>query len=161
VSDLVHRLRDAYQARMECFDSEGLPIEIAFRNLGFNASHLFGEAADILEHLLRSNDAMKEQIDRLRAENDTLRLIAIKVMPCHYCGAESLAKCPHGFPGCSLADDALCGEEPMAAEIQKLRAALTRITHLTSATPSLSVSDCGRMLAQIERVADAAMRGEK
>ena len=61
-------------------------------------------------------------VKRLTAENDTLRLIAAKIMPCHYCGVDQLAKCPHGFPGCSLADDMLCGGEPMAFEIQRLRA---------------------------------------
>jgi hypothetical protein len=40
-----------------------------------------------------------------RAENAVLRGIAGKIMPCHYCGAGDIAKCPHGFPGCALADD--------------------------------------------------------
>lgn len=58
---------------------------------------------------------------RLRKENDILRAIASKVMPCHYCGVASIGKCPHGFPGCSLADDMMAGDECMSAEIQKLR----------------------------------------
>ena len=48
---------------------------------------------------------------RLERENTTLRAIAAKVMPCHYCGADNIGKCPHGFPGCSLADDMACYDE--------------------------------------------------
>lgn len=57
----------------------------------------------------------------LEGENSTLRMITTKIMPCHYCGVDDIAKCPHGFPGCSLADDIATGEDAMAAEIQKLR----------------------------------------
>jgi len=39
----------------------------------------------------------------------------------------------------------------------RLRLALTRITHFTSATPSLSESGCGRLLAQIEHEATRAL----
>ena len=48
---LSERLRDAEQDRSECFDSDGTPIESAFRDLGFNASYLFKEAADELDRL--------------------------------------------------------------------------------------------------------------
>jgi hypothetical protein len=44
-----------------------------------------------------------------------------------------------------------------AAEIERLRAALQSITHFTSATPSLSESGCGRLLAQIEHEALKAL----
>jgi len=62
------------------------------------------------------------ELERLRAENDCLRGIAAKVMPCHYCGAEEIAKCPHGFPGCALADDMFCAESSANAEVRTLRA---------------------------------------
>jgi len=39
----------------------------------------------------------------------------------------------------------------------RLRSALVRITHFTSATPSLSESGCGRLLAQIEHEATRAL----
>lgn len=61
------------------------------------------------------------ELERFRKENDILRGIASKIMPCHYCGVDSIAKCPHGFPGCSLADDMSCAEDCMAQEIIKLR----------------------------------------
>lgn len=57
----------------------------------------------------------------LRKENDILRGMAATLMPCHYCGAESLNKCPKGFPGCSLADDLLSGEAEIATELKQLR----------------------------------------
>ena len=62
------------------------------------------------------------ELERLRAENDCLRGIASKVMPCHYCGAEEIAKCPHGFPGCALADDMYLAEESASFRLRKLRA---------------------------------------
>lgn len=46
----------------------------------------------------------------LENENTALRAIASKIMPCHYCGVDQIAKCPHGFPGCSLMDDLIAGD---------------------------------------------------
>lgn len=48
-------------------------------------------------------------------------------------------------------------EARLRVEIERLRAALQRITHFTSATPSLSESGCGRLLAQIEHAATKAL----
>lgn len=53
---------------------------------------------------------------RLMKENNKLRSIAANLFAkhggeCHYCGVDSIEKCPHGFPGCSIADDINCGEE--------------------------------------------------
>lgn len=67
------------------------------------------------------------ELERLRKENDILRGIATKIMPCHYCGVDHIAKCPHGFPGCSLADDLSCAEDCMAQEIIKLRKEINRL----------------------------------
>jgi len=50
------------------------------------------------------DDAL-EVLHRLKKENTILRGIAATVMPCHYCGVDDIIRCPHGFPGCSLADD--------------------------------------------------------
>ncbi len=61
------------------------------------------------------------ELERLRAENAFLRGIASKVMPCHYCGAKTISECPHGFPGCALADDIFCAEESASMELRKLR----------------------------------------
>lgn len=69
----------------------------------------------------RFRDAIAPDMLRLTNENDALRAIAAKIMPCHYCGAADIAKCPRGFPGCALADDLLCGEQSMCTEILRLR----------------------------------------
>lgn len=51
MSTLSQRLHYAEKSRHECFDSDGAPIESAFRDLGFNEGDLFGEAADELDRL--------------------------------------------------------------------------------------------------------------
>jgi hypothetical protein len=61
---------------------------------------------------------------RLHDENDILRGIAAKVMPCHYCGVDSIGKCPHGFPGCLLADDIAMCDDRMAKELVGVRAVI-------------------------------------
>lgn len=70
----------------------------------------------------------REATDR---ENTTLRAIASKIMPCHYCGAKEIGLCPHGFPGCSLADDVMIFDSAVNAE---LRAANARVKELESKT---------------------------
>jgi hypothetical protein len=72
-----------------------------------------------VQALLAERDA---RIAELKAENDALRMIAAKVMPCHYCGVSEIARCPHGFPGCSLADDIVIGEMELAQALQSARA---------------------------------------
>lgn len=62
------------------------------------------------------------ETERLRRENDILRGIAAKVMPCHYCGAKDIWLCPYGFPGCSLADDLSVCDDTMAQSLQEARA---------------------------------------
>jgi hypothetical protein len=64
---------------------------------------------------------LEAEIARLTRENDCLRAIAAKIMPCHYCGVDEVAKCPRGFPGCALMDDYQGGEDMMVTEIQRLR----------------------------------------
>lgn len=71
-----------------------------------------------------AKEVRDQRIAELERENDVLRGIASKVMPCHYCGAGEIAKCPHGFPGCALADDIFVAEESYSAEIKRLREAI-------------------------------------
>ena len=68
-----------------------------------------------------TSESITQELERLRKENDILRGIAAKVMPCHYCGVDNIGKCPHGFPGCSLMDDVMAAEDCMAKEIVALR----------------------------------------
>jgi len=84
--------------------------------------------------------AEKERADERGAENTILRGLAAKTEPCHYCGAETIIKCPRGFPGCALADDILVAEEEATkrwgeriataeAQVAALREALWQIAH--------------------------------
>lgn len=60
----------------------------------------------------RGREEMNE-IETLRAENDTLRgLLGNSALPCTYCGlpAAEQAKCQYGFPGCSRADDQMLSQ---------------------------------------------------
>ena len=77
-------------------------------------------------------DSMQGEVDNLRKENDILRAIAAKIMPCHYCGVDSIAKCPRGFPGCALADDLFGGEETKSDCIIDLRKRVKELEELTS-----------------------------
>ncbi len=61
---------------------------------------------------------MSDDIERLKSENTCLRgLVAKLVRPCHYCGLDDMAKCRSGFPGCSLADDLMCGDDAMGRRL--------------------------------------------
>lgn len=49
---------------------------------------------------------------RWQHENDILRGLLPKVgVRCPYCGINEMARCQLGFPGCSWADDLICGED--------------------------------------------------
>jgi len=53
-------------------------------------------------------NAREDRIAELEAENNTLRrVLAASKADCPYCNlaAQDMAKCAHGFPGCSRADD--------------------------------------------------------
>lgn len=53
-----------------------------------------------------------EEFERLRKENDILRGLLPKLnAPCVYCGLTNMGLCQFGFPGCSQADDLMCGED--------------------------------------------------
>ena len=83
------------------------------------------EALDQLkEAVLTEMDKLQAELVRLRKENDTMRAIITKLMPCHYCGVDEIAKCPRGFPGCALADDILCYDTTWIQEFQVMRQAL-------------------------------------
>jgi hypothetical protein len=59
----------------------------------------------------RCKQAERER-DEARAENTIMRgLLAKQDTPCVYCGAETMATCPRGFPGCAQADDLLVGDD--------------------------------------------------
>lgn len=66
----------------------------------------------------------EEEVEQLRKENTILRGMVAKLMPCHYCGAAEILKCPYGFPGCSLADDLITAQ----AEIEAYQFAQQRET---------------------------------
>lgn len=59
--------------------------------------------------------------EELKAENDTLRTVLAKLpqSPCVYCGLTDISKCAHGFPGCSRADDIMCGEDIVFTRLLK------------------------------------------
>lgn len=59
--------------------------------------------------------------EELFKENDILRGIVAKIMPCHYCGADNIARCPHGFPGCSLGDDLFVAEGLSGAAFREMQ----------------------------------------
>lgn len=69
---------------------------------------------------LRSGAPPVPLLVQYRHENDSLRAIAAKVMPCHYCHVDDIGRCPHGFPGCSLADDLAGSESSANAQFRKL-----------------------------------------
>ena len=99
--------------------------------------------------------------EELTRENDTLRAIAAKVMPCMYCGVDSIAKCPRGFPGCGLADDISCYQDTLATaliaerkRVEVLERALVRdslyvdaLTAILEKVPHVyTFSECGNRL---------------
>ena len=71
---------------------------------------------------------MHREIARLRAENTALRAaLAHSKDPCTYCQLpfEEMAKCKHGFPGCSRADDMTgCREFGAAMQLHQLQEAV-------------------------------------
>lgn len=93
------------------------------------------------------------EVRRLTKENDILRGIAAKIMPCHYCGVDEIAKCPHGFPGCALADDLMCADEAINVEVRRLREEVDslgddlRFAHCAQAELDKRI---GELLAQYE-----------
>lgn len=77
-----------------------------------------------------------EDCQRHSRENDILRgMVARSVQPgqpCHYCGVDSVAKCPRGFPGCGLADDIMCGDDAYVHSLlQRVREQGAKIEELT------------------------------
>lgn len=80
-------------------------------------------AASLLGRVAAEIDKMEDKGEQFRKENDILRGIASKVMPCHYCGVKNIAECPHGFPGCALIDDVMAGED---THVKELRARLEK-----------------------------------
>jgi hypothetical protein len=87
-----------------------------------------------------------DELERLQRENATLRGIATKIMPCHYCGSKTIADCPYGFPGCSLADDAFLCDDTANAECRDLRAKLAAVTDQAER----AVAGCEQLRAELE-----------
>lgn len=79
-------------------------------------------------------ESESEKLLRFEKENTILRGMVAKILPCHYCGLDDISKCDYGFPGCSLADDLLCGEEEgYRAVITRSKNAIDFIDHLVGA----------------------------
>lgn len=78
------------------------------------------QSAKYYEEALQRAERAKADLAAAHKENDALRGIAAKVMPCHYCGVDHISKCPHGFPGCALADDMMCAEESAVVELRRV-----------------------------------------
>ena len=81
------------------------------------------EAATALADLRAKLDATEGENTRLRAA------LANSDQPCIYCtlSKEDWAKCEHGFPGCSRADDAMgCPELGASLEAARLKAMLVK-----------------------------------
>lgn len=66
------------------------------------------------------NKLRQPLLSQFEKENTTLRAIAARVMPCHYCGATDIGLCPYGFPGCSLADDITVYDSLSGAALTRL-----------------------------------------
>jgi len=81
-----------------------------------------------------------EERARVASELDVLRGLAAKVMPCHYCGVEEIAKCPHGFPGCALADDLMAADE---CANRALREEHARAAAVVEAMRAIANDGCG------------------
>jgi hypothetical protein len=82
---------------------------------------LHGESTGLLARSWLMLDRLVAELQRLQDENTLMRGLLAKQMPCHYCGAESMAKCPRGFPGCALADDLLIADDVMLTPETTLR----------------------------------------
>lgn len=78
---------------------------------GTHYCQLEGAAAEVAK--------LRERAEKAEAENDILRGITARLMPCRYCGVDDMAKCPSGFPGCGLADDLFAGEDGILAEARQ------------------------------------------
>lgn len=105
MSSIGQSLRDAIQSKLEW-------------------ERKANQAESELDRLRAELEKVRAENLRFQKENDVLRGIAAKIMPCHYCGVDSIGKCPSGFPGCALADDLTCAEECANKEVRKLTTAL-------------------------------------
>lgn len=70
------------------------------------------------------------KLAQLEKENNCLRAIASKIMPCHYCGIDNISKCPSGFPGCALMDDVMVAGDTIVQEYRKLKAQCEKLESL-------------------------------
>ena len=99
--------------------AENKRLKTAWRNFA-TAVGVDPDQPDFQHVVIEKAKAQAVEIERLDKENTTLRGIATAIMPCHYCGVDEIAKCPKGFPGCSLADDGVALDRLQAAEIERM-----------------------------------------
>lgn len=118
--DSVARLKqlvDEFESKQPCPQCAEKDMEIARLNSVIPGSDEFDEKVHILAielstELRNERDELKSEVARLNDENSILRTLIAKLgKSCHYCGLEDMSQCVRGFPGCTLADDILCGEE--------------------------------------------------
>jgi hypothetical protein len=72
----------------------------------------------------------KTENGELKAENDAMRAIIANspAIPCIYCGAGTMARCPRGFPGCGQADDLMVsGDEAMKRSLDQKNAHIAEL----------------------------------
>lgn len=94
----------------------------------------------------------------LKDENDAMRAILANSpsIPCVYCGAETMAKCPRGFPGCAQADDLLVsGDEHMRRALDALRAR-AETAHARAAALEEALAERDELLYRLKT---SALRG--
>lgn len=99
-------------------------------------------------------DTIRDELRRLRAENDTLRgLLGNSSKDCVYCGlpAAEQAKCAHGFPGCPRGDDQMLSKhfadgywlEQQEKELVRLRAENKQLGRISIALHRAVPAGCG------------------
>jgi hypothetical protein len=87
-------------ARKEYYD--------AMRSREIDMSQIPESQKSFVSALLNQRDDFYTKMEEVKQENNKLRgLLAAGKGDCVYCGlpAADIAKCPHGFPGCSRMDD--------------------------------------------------------
>lgn len=117
---LVEALNAAHKALQQAYGSPRLarldpPARTQLQTASWNI-------ANVCANIPASAKALLERLEKSERENTILRGICSKIMPCHYCGVDEIGKCPHGFPGCSLADDVFIAEEEIRTTVCKERA---------------------------------------
>lgn len=109
-----------------------------------------------------------ERIVELTCENDLLRGLTARLMPCRYCGVDDMTQCPSGFPGCGLGDDLMAFDATLTAlwreKIAMLEAEAEKAAKVIAAAVEIadSVGVAGRV-SRFRKLCDAVQtwRAEK